>query len=312
VAVVGVSRRRGQVGAEIFHNLLTGFRGRVVPVNPSTSEIAGVRAYARVTDVPAPVDLAVVAVPAPAVESVLGDCLAARVPATVVTSAGFGETGEAGRACEARMRDTARRAGMRLIGPNCLGLVNTDPAVHLNASFSPVFPPAGSIAFSSQSGALGLAILEYAAKRHLGISTFVSVGNKADVSSNDLLEYWETDPRTAVVLLYLESFGNPKRFREIARRVSTTKPIVAVKAGRSCSGARAASSHTGALATSDAIVDALFRDAGVIRVDTVEELFDIAALLAHQPLPAGPRVAILTNAGGRSRCCSRTKGSTAC
>lgn len=298
VAVIGAGRRRGCVGAEIFHNLLTGFRGRVVPVNPAAPAIEGVPAFARVTDVPWQVDLAVVAVPASAVETVLDDCIAAGVGAAIVITAGFGETGDAGRAREVRLRDKARRAGMRLMGPNCLGLINTDPEVRLNASFAPAIPPAGPIAFASQSGALGLAVLEYAAMRALGISSFASIGNKADVSSNDLLEYWETDPRTAAVLLYLESFGNPKKFREIARRVSATKPIVALKAGRSRSGARAASSHTGALASSDAIVDALFREAGVVRVDTVEELFDAAALLAHQPLPAGPRVGILTNAGG--------------
>jgi acyl-CoA synthetase (NDP forming) len=187
---------------------------------------------------------------------------------------------------------------MRMVGPNCLGLVNTDPGVLLNASFSPAFPPAGAIAFSSQSGALGLAILEHAGRLNLGISAFVSVGNKADVSTNDLIEYWEHDPRTRVILMYVESFGNPKRFADICRRVARTKPIVAVKAGRSCSGARAASSHTGALAQDDLVVDTLLQDAGVIRTGTLEELFEVAALLAHQPLPAGPRVAILTNAGG--------------
>lgn len=298
VAVIGAGRARGGVGAEIFFNLLHGYRGRVIPVNPAAAEVGGVRAYATVTAIDEAVDLAVVAVPSAAVEQVVDDCVAKGVRALIVITAGFGETGDNGRAREARLRETVRRAGLRMIGPNCMGLVNTDPAVHLNASFSPVFPPAGPIAFSSQSGALGLAILEYAEQRHLGISSFVSIGNKADVSSNDLLEYWERDPRTKVVLLYLESFGNPKRFRDIARRVSSAKPIVAVKAGRSCSGARAASSHTGALAASDAVVDALFKDAGVIRTETLEELFDVAALLAHQPLPAGNRVAILTNAGG--------------
>jgi acetyl coenzyme A synthetase (ADP forming)-like protein len=298
VAVLGAGRQRGGIGSEIFHNLLNGFRGCVIPVNPCAGEIAGIRAYPSVTAIEDRVDLAVVAVPAAAVEQVVDECVAKGIGAVIVITAGFGESGEEGRAREARMRDKMRQAGVRLIGPNCMGLVNTDPAVHLNASFSPVFPPAGPIAFASQSGALGLAILEYAEQLNLGISSFVSVGNKADVSSNDLLEYWETDPRTAVVLLYLESFGNPKRFREIARRVSATKPIVAVKAGRSDSGARAASSHTGALAASDTVVDALFRDAGVIRTETLEELFDVAALLAHQPLPAGNRVGILTNAGG--------------
>jgi acetate---CoA ligase (ADP-forming) len=299
VAVVGVSRRRGSIGAEIFHNLAAGgFTGKVVPVNPHAEEVGGVTAYRSVRDVPGNVDLAVVAVPAAAVPAVVNECIEKGVGAIVVISAGFGETGEQGRAVELALRERVRAAGIRMIGPNCMGVVNTDPAFHLNASFSPTFPPEGQIAFSSQSGALGLAILEYAQQLNLGLSTFASVGNKADVSANDLLEYWEHDDRTKVILLYLESFGNPRRFREIARRVTRRKPIVAVKAGRSSSGARAASSHTGALAASDTIVDALFRDSGVIRTETLEELFDVAALLAHQPLPAGRRVAILTNAGG--------------
>jgi len=299
VAVVGVSRRRGSIGAEIFHNLAAGgFTGKVVPVNTHADAIGGVAAYRSVRDVPGSVDLAVIAVPAAAVPTVVDECIEKGVGAIVVISAGFGETGEQGRTVELALRERVRAAGIRMVGPNCMGVVNTDPAFHLNASFSPTFPPEGQIAFSSQSGALGLAILEYAQQLNLGLSTFASVGNKADVSANDLLEYWEHDDRTRVILLYLESFGNPRRFREIASRVTRRKPIVAVKAGRSSSGARAASSHTGALAASDTVVDALFRDSGVIRTETLEELFDVAALLAHQPLPAGRRVAILTNAGG--------------
>jgi acetyl coenzyme A synthetase (ADP forming)-like protein len=299
IAVIGASRQPGTVGAAIFHNLACGgFRGQVVPVHPSAAAIDGVTAYPSIEQVPLDIDLAVVVVPATAVAGVIDGCIARRIPAILVISAGFGETGDEGRAREIALRDRVRAAGLRMIGPNCMGVLNTDPAVHLNASFSPVFPPGGSIAFSSQSGALGLAILEYARALNLGISAFVSVGNKADVSSNDLLEYWEADPRTQVILLYLESFGNPRRFSALARRVARGKPIVAVKSGRSASGARAASSHTGALASSDSVVDALFHDAGVIRTDTLEELFDVAALLAHQPLPAGRRVAILTNAGG--------------
>ena len=299
VAVIGASRHRGSIGAEIFHNLSAGgFTGKALPVNPHAAEVGGVPAYRSVRDVPGHVDLAVVAVPAAAVVDVVDDCIAKRVGAIVVISAGFGETGEQGRTVELALRERVRAAGIRMIGPNCMGVVNTDPAFHLNASFSPTFPPEGQIAFSSQSGALGLAILEYAQQLNLGLSTFASVGNKADVSANDLLEYWEHDERTRVILLYLESFGNPRRFREIAQRVTREKPIVAVKAGRSSSGARAACSHTGALAASDTVVDALFRDSGVIRTETLEELFDVAALLAHQPLPAGRRVAILTNAGG--------------
>ena len=297
--MIGAGRRRGAVGAEIFHNLAAGgFTGRAIPVNPHADTVQGVAAYRSLRDVPGDVDLVVVAVPAAAVPGAIDDSIAKSVGAIVVVSAGFAETGERGRTREHEIRDRVRAAGIRMVGPNCMGVVNTDPAFHLNASFSPVFPPAGQIAFSSQSGALGLAILEQAQQLNLGLSTFASVGNKADVSANDLLEYWETDPRTRVILLYLESFGNPKRFREIARRVTRQKPIVAVKAGRSASGARAACSHTGALAASDTIVDALFRESGVIRTETLEELFDVAALLAHEPLPAGRRVGILTNAGG--------------
>lgn len=299
VAVVGANRARGRIGAEILHNLqATGFAGRVIPVHPSAAEVQGLRAYTRVSDVPGDVDLAVIVVPCAQVLQAVDDCVAKGVKAICVISAGFGETGGEGRERERALLEKVRSAGCRLIGPNCMGLLNTDPAVRLNATFSPVYPPAGGVAMSTQSGALGLAILDYARRLNIGISSFVSVGNKADVSGNDLIQYWAEDPRTTVILLYLESFGNPKKFGEIARRVSRIKPIVAVKAGRSSAGARAASSHTGGLATNDAVVDALFHQAGIIRTNTLEELFDVAALLANQPIPRGRRVAILTNAGG--------------
>jgi acyl-CoA synthetase (NDP forming) len=249
-------------------------------------------------DIPGPVDLAVVAVPAAQVPGAVDDCLAKGVRGICVISAGFGESGADGREREVELLAKIRGAGCRLIGPNCMGLLNTDPAYALNATFAPTYPPAGGVAMSTQSGALGLAILDYARRLNIGISSFVSVGNKIDVSSNDLIQYWSEDPNTSVILLYLESFGNPRKFSEIARRVGKTKPIVAVKAGRSVSGARAASSHTGALAGSDKVVDALFEQAGVIRTETLEEMFDVAALLDHQPIPRGRRVAILTNAGG--------------
>jgi acetyl coenzyme A synthetase (ADP forming)-like protein len=299
VAVVGAGRQRGKIGSEILHNLVTaGFSGTIVPVNPTASEIEGLTAYARVVDIPQAVDLAIVAVPASLVIGAVDDCIAKNVRAICVISAGFSECDAGGRAREAILVERVRRAGCRLIGPNCMGLLNTDPTMRLNATFSPVYPPAGNVAMSTQSGALGLAILDYARRLDIGISSFVSVGNKADVSSNDLIQYWADDPRTSVILLYLESFGNPKKFSEIARRVGRAKPIVAVKAGRSNAGSRAAASHTGALATSDAVVDALFRQAGIIRTERLEELFDVAALLSHQPVPRGNRVAILTNAGG--------------
>jgi acetyl coenzyme A synthetase (ADP forming)-like protein len=299
VAVIGANRERGRIGSEILHNLLAaGFTGPVYPVHPHADTIAGLPAYATVDAIPGHVDLAVIVVPAAQVIGVVDDCIRKGVPALCVISAGFSETGAQGQALEAALVERVRRAGCRLIGPNCMGLLNTDPAVRLNATFSPVYPPAGSVAMSTQSGALGLAILDYTRRLHIGISSFVSVGNKADVSGNDLIQYWADDPRTSVILLYLESFGNPKTFGEIARRVGRIKPIAAVKSGRSSAGSRAAASHTGALATSDAVVDALFRQAGVIRTERLEELFDVASLLAQQPLPRGGRVAILTNAGG--------------
>ena len=299
IAVVGAGRRRGGIGAEIFHNLVaTGFCGRVVPVNSAGGSVEGLPAVETIGAVDGEVSLAVVAVPCDQVSAVVDDCIAKGVKALLIISAGFAETGAEGREREAAILDKVRAAGIRLIGPNCMGIINTDPAVRLNATFSPVYPPHGRVALSTQSGALGLAILDYAARLNIGFSTFASIGNKADVSSNDLLQYWADDPGTDVILLYLESFGNPRKFSELARDIGRTKPIVAVKAGRSAAGARAASSHTGALASSDAIVEALFRQAGVIRTYTLEEMFDVAALLAHQPIPSGKRVAILTNAGG--------------
>ena len=298
VAVVGVSRTRGSIGSEIFHHLLTDFTGRTIPVNPSATTIEGSPAFATVEDIPGDVDLAVIAVPCAQVERVVRSCLAKHVRGIVVISAGFAESGLEGRQLQAQLLEQVREAGIRMIGPNCMGILNTDPAIRLNATFSPVDPPAGSVAMSTQSGALGLAILDYARQLNIGISSFASIGNKADVSGNDLIQYWSDDPRTNVILLYLESFGNPRTFGRLARHVGRTKPIVTIKAGRSSAGRRAAASHTGALATSEVLVDGLFRQAGVVRVATLEEMFDVAALLAHQPLPKGNRLGILTNAGG--------------
>jgi len=299
VAVIGASRRRDSIGGAILHNLIEqGFQGPVYPVNPNATHVQSIAAYPSIADVPGPVDLAVIVIPAAQVLETAAACGERSVQALVVISAGFKETGEEGLKRERALLEVARRYGMRLVGPNCLGILNTDPKVSMNATFAPVSPPAGRVAFSSQSGALGLAILDYARRLNLGISQFVSVGNKADVSGNDLIEFWEKDPGTDLILLYLESFGNPHKFTQLARRVARTKPILAVKSGRTPGGSRAASSHTGALAGSDAAVNALFRQSGVIRTDTIEELFDTAMLLASQPVPAGPGVAILTNAGG--------------
>ncbi|HYT25971.1 MAG TPA: GNAT family N-acetyltransferase, partial [Actinomycetota bacterium] len=306
VAVVGASRTRGTVGGELFHNLLAaGFEGPVYPVNPTATVVQSVVAYPSVLDVPGPVDLAVVAVPADRVVETARQCAAKGVRGLVVISAGFAETGPEGAGRQAELLRLCREAGMRMIGPNCLGIVNTAPDVRLDATFGPVVPERGRVGFLSQSGALGLAIVDYANALGLGLSSFVSVGNKADISGNDLLAYWEQDDATDVILLYLESFGNPRKFARLARQVGRSKPIVAVKSGRSAAGARATSSHTGALlAASDATVDALFRQAGVVRTDTLAELFDVAALLANQPLPAGRRVAIVTNAGGPGILCA--------
>jgi acetate---CoA ligase (ADP-forming) len=297
VAVLGVSRNPSGIGRRIFDALVaTGYRGHVYPVNARADEIGGVKAYRSVRDVPLGVDLAIIAVPRDAVFEAIDDCAAAKVKSVLVITAGFAEIGAAGRTLQQKLLDKVRGYGMRMIGPNCMGLLNT--SILLNASFSPIFPPLGRIALSSQSGALGIAIVSLAAERQMGLSAFVSVGNKADVSSNDLLQYWEDDPSTDVILLYLESFGNPRRFVRLARRIGQKKPIVALKAGRSRAGHRAAGSHTAALAASEVAIEALFTQSGVIRADTIDEMFDVAACLESQPLPAGRRVAVVTNAGG--------------
>ncbi|MGZ4392592.1 MAG: bifunctional acetate--CoA ligase family protein/GNAT family N-acetyltransferase [Gaiellaceae bacterium] len=303
VAVVGASSRAGSIGGELFRNVLRGeFRGVAYPVNRSGEPVAGVHAYRSIAEIGEAVDLAVVCLPAGAVHEAAEEALASGVRALCVISAGFAEIGPEGEARQDLLLELVRSHGARLLGPNCLGIAVAD--VRLNATFGPRSLPPGKIGFSSQSGALGLALLERATEKSLGLSAFVSIGNKADVSSNDLLEYWEEDPNTDVVLLYLESFGNPRKFARVARRVARTKPIVAMKAGRTAAGARAASSHTAALAGSEAAVDALFHQAGVIRVDTLEELLDVTGLLDGQPLPRGRRVAVLTNAGGLGILCA--------
>lgn len=299
VAIVGASRDEHSIGGRLMRNILGAhFSGTVYPVNPNAASVSSVKAYTSVSAIPDPVDLAIVVVPARFVLDVARDCAAKGVKGIVVISAGFSETGPAGAELEDQLLAVCRDAGMRMIGPNCMGLLNTDPAVRLDVTFAPAFPPQGNVAMSSQSGALGIAILDYARESDIGISTFVSVGNKADVSGNDLMLYWEGDPATDVILLYVESFGHPRRFARIARRIAHRKPIVAVKSGRTAAGARAASSHTGALASVEVAVSALFRQAGVIRTDTLEQMFEVASLLANQPLPQGRRVAVLTNAGG--------------
>lgn len=301
IAVVGASRQRDTIGNAVLRNLLDGaFVGPVHAVNRAAAEagetVEGITAVASVVDVPGPVGLAVVCVPAAHVLDVARDCIEKRVDALVAISAGFAEVGDA--EAQHRLAAMLRANGVRLVGPNCIGIVNTAEDVQMNATFLPIPPRRGRVGVASQSGGLAIELLARAGTLGLGVSTFVSLGNKADVSGNDLLQYWAEDPGTDVIVLYLESFGNPRKFARLARDISHRKPIVAVKGGRTEAGARGASSHTAALATPDVAVDALFRQAGVVRVDTLEELFETTNVLLHQPLPAGRRVAIITNGGG--------------
>jgi len=309
VAVVGASRRAGASGHVLFHHLLAGgFAGAVYPVNPLARAVASVRAYPTVAAIPEPVDLAVIAVPAPAVLEAARACLDAGVRGLVVVSAGFTEVGDEGRRRQDALLRLCRERGARLIGPHSMGVLVTDvdgAGGALNATFAPALPPRGAVAISAQSGVLGLALLEHARRLGLGVSAFVSLGAKADVSSNDLLERWEDDPATSVILLYLESFGNPRRFARIARRVGARTPILAVKGGRATVVPDWRNrAHTAALAGTDVAVDALFRQSGVTRCDTLDELFDAALLLASQPLPRGNRVGILTNVSGLGVLCA--------
>jgi acetate---CoA ligase (ADP-forming) len=299
VAVVGASREQAGVGSLIFRHILENdFTGTVYPVNNQAASVHGVRAYPSVGALPEPPDLVIVAVPAESVASVAEDAVNAGAKGLIVVTAGFAEVGPEGVVLQDRLVEIVRSRGARLVGPNCLGLLNTDPEVRLNASLGPTLPPVGRVGFYSHSAALGMVILQYAAERGLGFSTFVSAGNRADLSGNDVLQYWEDDPATDIAMLYLEMFGNPRLFARVARRVTSRKPILCVKSARSRAGVSAAHAHMGARPAGDLEVDALFRQAGVIRVDTLEELFDAALLLAHQPLPQGNRVAILANSGG--------------
>jgi len=306
VAVIGVGRTRGGIGAELFHNLVSmGFTGPMYPVNPAAREIEGFPAYASVLDVPGDVELAVITVPAASVVEAARQCAEKGVRGLVVITAGFSEAGGEGATLQQQLVEICRASGMRLIGPNCMGVINTSPDVRLDATFAPDRPVRGRLGFLSQSGGLGIAVMARAQALGSGISSFVSVGNKADISGNDLIQFWEADAETSLIMLYLESFGNPRKFARIARRVSRQKPILAVKSGRSPAGSRATSSHTGALlSASDVTVDALFQQAGVVRTDTLAELFDAALLMGSQPLPSGNRAAILTNAGGPAILCA--------
>ena len=299
IAVIGASRRRDSIGFALLHNLVVAeFSGAIYPVNPHAAAIHSLKCYPSLEAIPDPVDLALVAVPRDQVQEVVEQCLAKGVRGLVVITAGFAETGAEGAERERVLRAAVRRAGVRMIGPNCMGVINTAADVRLNATFAPTPAQPGSIGFVSQSGALGVAILNVARDLGIGLTQFVSMGNKADVSGNDLLEHWEDDPETRVIAMYLESFGNPRRFTEIAKRVTHRKPILIVKSGRTQEGARAATSHTGAIAGTDVTVSAFLERCGVLRANTIEELFDVARALDRCPLPAGDRVGIVTNAGG--------------
>ncbi|MBK5218356.1 MAG: GNAT family N-acetyltransferase [Thermoleophilia bacterium] len=306
IAVVGASRRPDSVGGSVLRNLLaSGFSGALHAINPAATEVQGLPALAGIEEISGEVDLAIISVPSNKTLAVAHQCAAKGVRALVVLSAGFSESGDEGARRERELLDVCRTAGMRLIGPNCLGVLNTDPEHSLNATFAPGAPSLGDVGFVTQSGALGLALIDLAAATGVGVSSFASVGNRADITANDLLEFWEQDPRTRIALLYIESFSDPRRFSRVARRIGRRKPVVVVKSGRSGSGARAASSHTGALlAASDLATDALFDQSGVIRAETLAELLDVASLLSSQPLPRGPRVGILTNAGGPGIMCA--------
>jgi acetyltransferase len=299
IAVIGASRRENSIGWQIMDNLLNhGFEGPIYPVNPKADAVHSVPAYPSIKDVPVPVDLAIIVVPKQHVLRVVRESVEAGTKGFVVISAGFREVEGEGSEREHELLELVRAKGLRMVGPNCMGVLNTEPGISMNATFAPATPPPGRVAFMSQSGAMGLSILDYAETLGIGISMFVSAGNKADVSGNDLLEYWRDDPGIRLILLYIESFGNPAKFVEIAQDITRTKPICVVKSGRSAAGARAAASHTGALAQTDLATDAILRQAGVIRAQSVEELFDYAAAFSNQPLPEGKRVAIVTNAGG--------------
>jgi len=299
VAVIGASNRPGSVGRAIFTNiLLNEYTGTVYPVNPKDRSISGVRSYPSVQDLPESVDVAVVVVPAAVVPEVTEECGKKGVKNLIVISAGFREVGQDGATLERQVTTLARKYSMRMIGPNCLGTINTDPQVRLNASFASQMPLRGSIAFASQSGSVGEAVIDYAASEGIGFSKFISVGNKADINENDVLEYLQTDQQTKVILLYIEDIVDGRRFVDTVTRVTQDKPIIAVKAGVSPEGAKAASSHTGALAGSDEAYNAILRQSGVIRVESIIDLFDYARAFAKQPLPRGNRVAIITNGGG--------------
>lgn len=303
IAVIGASRDADSMGGMLFSNLIHSFNGDVYPVNPNTDLIAGRQTYSSLADIDGEIDLAYIAVPSRFVESAIDQCLAKPVRGIVLITAGFSEVDETGGARERRIHERVLAAGIRMFGPNCMGVLNTDPDANLNGTFSHFFPSPGNVAVATQSGALGYVCPDYIQQWNVGVSQFASLGNKVDTGENDLLKYWRDDPRTNVIQLYLESFQDPRQFRAIARQVSLDKPIVMLKSGRTRAGQRAAGSHTAALASPERAVAALAKQTGVIRCTDLRELFATTALLCHQPLPRGPRVAVVTNAGGPGILC---------
>ena len=297
VAVVGASRQEGKVGHSILMNLLRGgFPGTIYPVNPGTPDILGVKTYPDISSIPGEIDLAVLVIPAAHIQSALESCVGKGARAAVVISAGFKEIGGEGAVLERELKKRSRELGIRVLGPNCLGVISTQGC--LNASFSPGMPPEGGIGFFSQSGALGTAILDWAVGQHIGLSMFMSLGNKMDLSEVDAVRALSEDPDTKVILGYVEGIERGREFMEAALAASRKKPLIMYKAGTTSAGARAASSHTGALVGSDKAVEAAFRQSGVFRVYSLEDLFALAQAFSSQPLPSGPRLLVLTNAGG--------------
>lgn len=304
IAVVGASRRPGKIGYEILRNLIVNeYQGILYPVNPNARSIHGIRAYATVRDIPDPIDLAIITVPADLAVAAAEECGRKGVQSLVVITAGFREVGGAGIEREERLLTVCREYGMTMIGPNCMGVINTHPAIRMDATFAPTPPLSGGISLVTQSGALGIAILEHAKSLGIGFAKFCSLGNKAQVSLNDLLEMWRTDSDTKIVLAYIENFGNPGNFVRIARMTSKEKPVIAVKSGRSEAGSRAALSHTGSLGGSDLAAEAVFAQTGVLRAASIEELFDFAMAFSLQPLPRGNRIAVVSDAGGPAVMC---------
>jgi len=303
IAVIGASRQPGSVGHSLLANLLMNrYQGVIFPVNPNATSVLGIKCYPRVLEISDDIDLAVIIVPSRLVPQVLDECGQMGIRAAIIISAGFKEIGGEGAKLEREVQEVGRRRDMALVGPNCLGVINTDPLSQMNATFATDMPRSGNIGFISQSGALCVAVLNYAKEANIGFSKFISMGNKAGIAENELLSYLQSDPKTDVILMYLEDLVNGREFMRIARQATSStqrpKPIIALKAGRTIPGARAASSHTGSLAGSDRVYDAIFEQSGVIRVETLEELFDYVRGFSRQPLPKGPNVGIVTNSGG--------------